>query len=143
MKKYYFKVQYGYDKDDYLAIEGHELDKAILAHLTGAVVAFEHGSVTGSKIIVIKEDFVRAMGWNRGYVLTPEDQHEIELKCKDYTGLIASAKERVGYLIKTNQTHLVGKEQVVPVGLEKNVNVSSVSKEISDLSKSLADKMKI
>ena len=109
MKKYYFKVQYGYNHDDYLPIEYHELDKAMYAHLTGAVAAFENGSVTGSKIIVIKEDFTRAMGWNRGYQLTPEDQGEIAVKCKDYKGLIADSRERVNHLIKTNQTHLIGK----------------------------------
>jgi len=134
MKKYYFQVKYGFNADDYLSIEYHELEKATFAHLTGAVVAFDSGSVSGKNIIVIKEDFVRAMGWNKGYQLTPEDNAEIEIKCKDYKGLVASMKEKVQYLINTNQTNLIGKGFEMPKQVENSV---------SEMTKSLAEKMKL
>jgi len=104
MSSKYFKVVYGFDEDEYIAIDDSELKKAIYAHLTGKKVAFKEGSVSGDKIIVIRPDWNKAMGWNVGYKPTPEEMGEIDATVgKKYLGIVAHAKDEVEGYIKSGQ----------------------------------------
>lgn len=102
--KRYFKVVYGFSEDEYLTVDETEVKKAIYAHLTGKKTAFNSGSVSGDKIIVIKEDWHKELGYNRGYKLKPEDYAEIEATvAKKYVGLIARAQEEVKQALRENR----------------------------------------
>lgn len=135
----YFKIVWGYNAEDYVQIDETELEKAYYAHLTKKDAVFSGGSVSGDKIIAIKEDFHRAMGWNRGYKLSADDFAELSQKGIDrnYQKFLFKTKERVHYLIETKQTHLIGKNAVIPE-LEQPKNGG-----LNDEIKQLGDKFKI
>jgi hypothetical protein len=103
----YYKVQIGYG-DDFISIDETELEKALYAQMTGGTVFLNEGSVTGNSIISIRPDFHKAMGWNYGYKFTPEDHAEINRECGHYKGYLAEVKDKVSYLMKTNQSKLIG-----------------------------------
>lgn len=76
----YFKVQKGYDKDDYISIDETELRKAIIAQVKGQVAIFKDGTVSGNSIMSITPDWNRTMGWLRDYKLSDEDYQHIGSK---------------------------------------------------------------
>ena len=94
---------------DYIQIDETELEKALYAFIQGSPVVFEDGAT--SKIDRIVPDFNRALGWNRGYKPTQDDTGDIaRIERQDgYKGYIAEVKEKVHYLIQSNQTQLIGK----------------------------------
>lgn len=108
----YFKVIKGFRSDEFIPIDETELDKAIYAHMTGKVVAFNNGSINGSSINSVMPDWHKAMGWNYAHVMEVEDWDEIRSKGveRKYQGAIGESKEKVQYLMQTNQLHLLGKE---------------------------------
>ena len=109
MSSKYFKVQFGYDTDQFIPIDETELEKAIYAHLTGKKIGFENGSVDGNKIISVTPDWNRAMGWNVGYKPTPEEHGEIQATVgKKYLGVVALAKERVQGYIQSGEIDKIG-----------------------------------
>ena len=120
----YFKVIYGYGKDDFFSIPQTELAKGINAQVTGKIALFETGSISGNEIKKILPDYQKEMGWNRDYQLGHEDYAQIGKKLiKEY--------EDFYLLTKTNlERHLKG----LPL-LEKLENASEV--------KVLADKLSI
>lgn len=103
----YYKVQIGYG-DDFIPITEEELEKALYAQMTGGTVFLSEGSVTGNSIISIRPDYHRAMGWNYGHKFTPEDHADINRSCSSYQGYLAEVKDKVNYLMKTNQDKLIG-----------------------------------
>jgi hypothetical protein len=107
----YFKVIKGFRTDEFIPIDETELDKAIYAHLTGKVVSFNNGSINGDAINSVMPDWHRAMGWNYGHIMQTDDWDEIRSKGIEnkYAGAIGESKEKVQYLIETNQLHLLGK----------------------------------
>lgn len=108
----YFKVIKGFRTDEFIPIDETELDKAIYAHLTGKVVAFNNGSLNGDSINSVMPDWHRAMDWNYGYAMGADDWNEIRSRGveRKYAGAIGEAKEKVQYLMQSNQLHLLGKE---------------------------------
>jgi len=109
MVKRYFKIVRGFNEEDYIPIDETELEKAIYAHMTGKPAVFENGSINGSQISIVRPDFVRAMGWNRGYKPISAEYGEIEAEVgKRYIGIIGLAKERVQKYISENTLHLIG-----------------------------------
>lgn len=106
----YFKVKTGYGAEDFIPITEKELDSALYAFVTDSKIILDGGPVNGKNIITITEDWHRAMGWNYGYKMGPEDFEDIQ--ALDYKGVIAQAKARVTNLIKTGQTNLIGREEV-------------------------------
>lgn len=121
VNRLYFKVFRGYGEDDYIPIDDTELEKAVYAHMSGKPVAFENGSINGNQISIIRPDFVRAMGWNKGYKPTPEEHGEIEATVgKKYLGIIGRAKERVQGYIANGTTELIGTESLL---LDKSDNL--------------------
>ncbi len=109
MKEKYFKVVRGFGTDDFIPITEKELEKAIYAHISGKTVVFDNGSINGAHISAIMPDFHRAMGWNYSYKLQPEDFSEINgLIGGEYKGILGQVKEKVNYLMKSGQAHLIG-----------------------------------
>lgn len=107
----YFKLIRGYNAEDYISIDETELDKAYYAFLEKKDGVYSGGAVRGSEIIAIQPDFHKIMGWNRGYKLQELDFAElnergIDRKCQF---LLSNTKEKVQFLIKTNQLNLLGK----------------------------------
>lgn len=114
VNRLYFKVFRGYNEEDYIPIDDTELEKAVYAHMSGKPVAFENGSINGNQISIIRPDFVRAMGWNKGYKPTPEEHGEIEATVgKKYVGIMGRAKERVQEHIANGTPKLIGTESLL------------------------------
>ena len=135
----YYKIIRGYGNEDYLEIEDSELEKAYYCFLEKKDSIFSGGAIKGSQILAIQPDFHKTMGWNRGYKLDEYDYADMNEKGIDrkLQNKLAEAKEKVQYLIETNQTHLIGKNADFP-RIE-----NSKEKEISEAVKQLSDKMKV
>lgn len=133
--KTYYKILHGFNPEDYIEIEDTELQKAYYAFLQKKDAVFSGGAVRGGLIQTIKPDFHRTMGWNRGHKLGEDDFAELNQKGidKKMQNLLSETKEKVQYLIKTNQTHLIG----------TNFELPKIDERISDDIKQLAEKMKV
>lgn len=107
----YFKIKTGYGEEEFVSIDETELEIAFFIFLNDSKAIFKSGVVRGKDIISIKEDWNAAMGWNKNHQLQPEDWADIRNKGVDalYTGAISNIKEKVQFLIETNQQHLIGK----------------------------------
>ena len=117
MVKLKYKIVYGYEPDNYIPIDADELEKAIYAHMTLARAAFRSGSADFSRGgIFIQPDFTAAMGWTRGYKLGVEDFAEIERHGMDtkHRMFEQKTKDRIEYLVKEKQEHLIGKNVEIP-----------------------------
>lgn len=73
----YFKIQKGYDQDDYISIDETELGMALRAQLSGKNFVGAEGSVAGNHIISITPDWGKMMGYHRGHRLNADDYAEI------------------------------------------------------------------
>lgn len=73
----YYRVQYGFGKDEFYSVDETELPKALRAQIQGAVVFLKEGTLNGERIITIKPDYQRLMGFKRDYELNGEDYSEI------------------------------------------------------------------
>jgi len=92
----YFRVQKGYNANDYLSIDESELQTAVRAQITGKVAIFKEGTISGNHIISITPDWTRMMGWNRGYQPTGEDYLEIgDREQRECKLMIEGVTERV------------------------------------------------
>lgn len=113
----YFKVKTGFDAAAYVSIDETEVDKAFLAFLTDAKTILGGVPVRGRDIITVSEDWHREMGWNPHHALDGEDWAYLRDRgvVSRYTGALGEAKERVTYLINSNQTHLVGTPKATEV----------------------------
>lgn len=111
MKTRYYKLIRGYDAEQYIEIEESELDKAYYCFLEKKDSVFSGGAIRGSQILAIQPDFHRTMGWNRGYRLESVDYEDLRDKGVDrkMQNALSTSKERVDYLMRTNQLHLLGK----------------------------------
>lgn len=79
----YYRIKYGYGKDEFYSVDETELPKAIRAQINGTVAIFNEGTIAGNSIMAIMPDLNRAMGYNRDYQLTGEDYAEIGQKRQD------------------------------------------------------------
>lgn len=80
---------------DFISIDETELETALRAHATDGKAFFAEGST--SKIYAILPDYHKMMGFNEGYVLTPEDSGMIarSKKCQDAKLLLSKTKELI------------------------------------------------
>lgn len=108
----HFKIKTGYNESEFIPIDESELDAAIHIFITESKGVFKNGVVRGKDIIAITEDWHKEMGWYPTYKMQSEDWEELKKKgiTKKYQGVIGQAKEKVSYLVKINQLHLLGKE---------------------------------
>ena len=121
----YFKIKVGYGENEYVPIDEDELETALFVFLTEGKGIFKNGVVRGKDIIGITEDWHKAMGWNKGYELSADDWIDIKEKGvqAEYQGLIGEKKEKIQYLIQTNQQNLIGKNVEV-IGFENKKQLS-------------------
>lgn len=116
----YFRVYFGYGKDDFYSIEEKELPKAIKAQITGQVALLSVATISGNEIKRIQPDYQRDMGWNRDYQLGAEDYLQIgSKKRKEY--------EDTYLLIKTNTERVLN--NLPPVA---NIEVSTEAKMLAE-----------
>ena len=128
----HFKIIRGYSAEDYISIDETELEKAFYSFLSKKDAIYSGGAVRGSEILAIQPDYHRTMGWNRGYKLGVDDYAELRQKGIDKKSQqqLADSKEKIHYLISTNQEQLVGR------GFQMPKIENSISKSISDLAES-------
>ena len=107
---FFYKIVFGYDPEDYIQIDGDELEKATYCHLSGKKGVFTGGTISGDKIISIYPDLHRAMGYNRGWKLNADDYADIASKGIDrkHRAQQIIARDRVQYFIKQNTPELIG-----------------------------------
>lgn len=130
---FYYKVFK--DFNNYVPIDETELEKALAAFKFGTAAIFNSGAL--EKIESVIPDLNRTMGWNPTYKLQDDDWSEIRSKGTDVKcqRLIEKTRDKIDYLLATNQKHLIGK------GIE--IELPQKPKEINDATKSLADKMRL
>ena len=109
--KLYYKIIFGFDAEDYIQIDGSELEKAYYAFLKKKDAVYSGGAIRGTNISAIQPDYHRAMGWNRGHVLLDDDFEEISKKGIDNAHMhnFSEIKSKVHHLIQTNQENMIGK----------------------------------
>lgn len=73
----FYRVKYGYGKDDFYSVDENELPKAIRAQVNGTIFVCEEGTIAGNNIMAISPDYNRALGLNRDYELKGEDYNEL------------------------------------------------------------------
>lgn len=69
----YYRVVTGFKSMDFISIDQTEVEKALKAQVTGAVVLLKGGSIAGNNIQRIVPDYQRVMGYNKDYQLSSED----------------------------------------------------------------------
>lgn len=105
MRMRYYKIVFGYDAEDYIQIDETELKKAYYAFLTKKDATYSGGAVRGSQIVAIQPDYHRAMGWNRGWKLGPDDYAQLSDEGVDraHTHYLAEVKTEVQALLSSGK----------------------------------------
>lgn len=131
----YYKIIHGYSSEDYIEIDETELEKAFYVFLMKKDAVFSGGAIKGNSILMIKPDFHRTMGWNRGYKLDDWDYAEISDKGIDrkMQRVLEDTKSKVQYLMESKQENLIGKGFKMP----------QLKDEFSKDTKQLSEKMKV
>lgn len=88
----FFRIKYGYAKNEILSIPESKLATAIFAKQTGRMFQFGKAFIDGKEIKTITEDYHHHTGWNDLYEpKDAEDMRQIQRDCPDYTGCIDNA----------------------------------------------------
>ena len=91
----YYRIKFGYGKDDFISADEDETRKALIAQVTGQVVILKEGSVSGNHIISIVPDYQRELGYNRDYILSGEDYAQVgEKKQREHIQFLTETTER-------------------------------------------------
>jgi len=91
----YYRVKYGYGKDNFISVNENELKIAIEAQGSGKVAVFEEGTVSGNHIISVTPDWNRELGIARDYELNGEDYDMIKNSTKrEYQNLLRETNEQ-------------------------------------------------
>ena len=89
----YFRVKYGYGKDEFVSVDENEVRVALSAQVSGQVAVFKEGTIAGNSIIAVLPDFNRLLGYNRDYVMGGEDYSQISASVQaEHHTLIENAK---------------------------------------------------
>lgn len=137
IKKY--KIVYGYNEGDYIAIDENELPRACALFREGIGRGFFNGgAVRGQDIMRIVPDWHAEKGWNRGYKMMPEDYEDIKPLEKSYQETYGQAKYLAEYAIKENCRGLFSAKFSEAIKLLPKEN-NPVSEEV----KKLADKFQV
>lgn len=83
------------DFKNFISIDETELDKALRAMAFDGKAFFNEGAT--EKIHAVIPDYHKMMGFNEGYILTPEDSGLISRskKCQEAKNLLASVREEI------------------------------------------------
>lgn len=93
----YYRVVYGYGKDDFYSVPETDVAKALRAQVNGTVFICDEGSIAGNSIQAIRPDYNRLMGYKRDYSLSGEDYDAIGAQ---------AVKEHRKFLVDTKLTAL-------------------------------------
>lgn len=89
----YYRVKYGFGKDDFYSIDETELKKAIVAQVQGKILVCDEGTIAGNNIISISPDYNRALGLSRDYTLSGEDYALLGVQIvKDHRNFFSDTK---------------------------------------------------
>ena len=89
----YYRVKYGFGKDDFYSVDENELPKALRAQVNGTILVCSEGTIGGNNIMAIQPDYNRLLGYNRDYSLTGEDYAELPANAKrEYMGFLEDTK---------------------------------------------------
>ena len=126
----YYKVFRDRDFTRYIDIDETELEKALAAFRFGTSAIFKNGAL--EKIGDIVPDYNETMGWNPTYQLQDDDWNDIRSKGVDrkLKELSQNTKEKIDYLVETNQQHLIGKNADIKLP-EKPKEISALAKKLS------------
>ena len=133
MNKFYFKVYVDFTR--YIPIDETELEKALYAFQIGKPVIFENGAATRIESII--PDYNKANGWYSDYKPKDDDFAYIDQMKPKYVGYIGQIKEKIQYLLKTNQSNLIGQNVEVPELNQPKINP------VSEMTKKLAEGFKV
>ena len=130
-----FKIQIGYGKDEYIAIEKSELSKAYFTFMTeGKMITNDGYALRGKDIIRIEPNWNSVMGYTRDYKLTGEDYLDIGGKRQRHAQMImGKAKEIAREVIETGNQKL----------LQQELNTKFIETGTSEFAKILSDKKKV
>lgn len=106
----YYKLVRGYGPEDYIEIDETELEKAYYCFLQKKDGIYSGGAVRGSEILAIQPDYHRAMGWNRGYKLGPDDYAQLseEGVNRSHMTLLAETKQKVVEMVRAGKSLELG-----------------------------------
>lgn len=123
---YFYKITHGFNAEDYIEINENEVEKAYGAFLQKKDAIFSGGAIKAGMIQTIKPNYHKTMGWNRGYKLGELDYEELAQKGIDrkMEHFLSQQKEKIQYLITTNQTDLIGKNIEI-AGFEKSKEINT------------------
>lgn len=89
----YYRVKYGFGKDDFYSIDETELKKAMSAQIHGTILVCDEGTISGNNIMSISPDYNRVLGLNRDHQLTGEDYQILGAKAvKDHRTFLLQTK---------------------------------------------------
>ena len=100
------------DFANYIPITGDELEKALYAFQTGQPVMFEMGAA--NKVMNVVPDYNKRAGYFSDAKLSADDIADTEKYKHHFTGIIGKVKEKIQYLLATNQKELIGKNVGIP-----------------------------
>jgi len=103
----YYRVKYGYGRDEFYSVDETEVQTALRAQITGKVAVLTAGTIAGNNIMAIAPDYNRALGLNPEYQLAGEDYRELG----DET-----IKEHQRFLSEMKQQLAVGKSSLMLEG---------------------------
>ncbi len=83
----YFRVKFGFDKNDFYSIDENDLPKALRAQVNGTIFVCDEGTIS--------PDYNRKMGYKRDYALTGEDYDEIGAEAVNEHRLFLNEVRRV------------------------------------------------
>jgi hypothetical protein len=130
-----YKILQGYEHDRNITINEDELERAYGLFMLGGRWIFSGGAVDGKNIQTIVPDWNATMGWNKEYKLGTDDDEEIASKGLDRKSqkTLASAQEKVRYLIATKQENLIGTNAKLPeLDTPQRKEISNEVKRIAD-----------
>lgn len=105
----YFRVKYGYGKNDFHSVNEDELYKGVAAQLTGRIATFSTGTIAGNSIIAITPDYNRVLGLNADWEMTGEDFRELPKGTRDEHEFILGAEMHYAKaLIERKREDLIG-----------------------------------
>ncbi len=132
--EFYFKIVYGFRADEYVECNQKELPKAYAIFLEGKGRAIINGTaIRGEDIKRIEEDWIKEMGWNKGYQMTPEDHDEIVPLRDKYREIKETAKQIAVYALKNNQRELLNNPKDALPFLSSNLLSGEVAEKMKSI----------
>ena len=111
MRKYYFKVVYGYKTNDFTSIEaGGDLERAIYAWTEKIPVSLGDKIIDGKTILRIEPHVQKYTGWRESYQYGGvDDMAQIKRDLpKEIESVLSMHKQHVAGLLEGNNTREVG-----------------------------------